>query len=215
MVRIERVSAGNPVKSTVALIASSFLAISVSAYLYPFHNPNLIYWVVFGALITMTVVVGHTRKTEQEFVVSLALLWLGGYWSIRDAIVGFYAPQTLFDNVICLLPLALSCFWIRFPKAPWFAYAGLILFDTLTTLWIGDTNNALLTFLIFLALTNVLDKGLRTLMHGALWYQGYLWSSQFLTGYWTPATDYVYFVALTPYLISIINLTIRRMTHNE
>jgi hypothetical protein len=77
-----------------------------------------------------------------------------------------------------------------------------------------DTDNEFLAVLTLLALSDNWTFGSRFVLYSFFWYQAYLASTKYMIPQYLNL-DVVYFVALTPYLASIMFLIIKKATRRH
>jgi len=198
------------------IVAVSFLfAMLFTGYMTALAHPIGIYEAVSGCLIVTLILYWKNRKDSQLYLFLCSALFYSLFWAIRDSIFGFYNQQTWWESAIALFPTVLILIHLRAPdlkcSRKWYDYLiGTAIHLSLCYIF-QDTDNELLAILTLLVLSDKWSFGSRFVLYSFFWYQAYLGSTRYMLPQYINL-DVIYFVALTPYIASIMFLIIKKAT---
>ena len=174
------------------------------------NNPNLIYQALGAALLAVSFTCWNKRG-RPIYLVILGMTWYILYWAVRDAILGFYAPQTLFDDSVALFPAVLALTYMAWPnlKTLWWKLLLVSIIHIILCYFMRDTDNELISLLVLVVLSTKYSFDERAFLLTLYWYQTYIASTKYMILTY-PDRDIIYFVALTPLLASTLYILIRR-----
>jgi len=196
---------------------SFFLTMLFAGYMITLSNPGGIYEAVSSCIGVILIIYWKERNTHM-YVFFISALWYSLFWAIRDSLFGFYNHQQWWESVIALWPTVLVLVHFRAPELKcsrkWYYYALASVIHILLCIFMKDTDNEFLAVLTLLALSDNWTFGSRFVLYSFFWYQAYLASTKYMIPQYINL-DVVYFVALTPYLASILFLIIKKATRRH
>jgi len=208
-------SLGWSTTNKIAVAVSFLLTMVFTGYMTYLEYPIGIYEAVSSCLIVTLILYWKNRKDSQLYLFLCSALFYSLFWAIRDSIFGFYNQQTWWESAIALFPTVLILIHLRAPdlkcSRKWYEYLIVTVIHLSLCYMFQDTDNELLAILTLLVLSDRWSFGSRFVLYSFFWYQAYLGSTRYMLPHYINL-DTIYFVALTPYIASIMFLIIKKAT---
>ena len=202
-------------QNKIVVAAAILICLPFTWYATELSHPTWIYRAVTAFQISL-LFFSFKKVGWPTYTVMVAMVWYTLFWTVRDAFMGFYVQQSLYENIAALAPAVLALTWYRWPdrKSLWWKLIIAAVVHVGLCLMMVDTDNELLAVLVLLCLgeRGTFNEGL---YFGSLfWYQFYIATSKYMPLDY-PDKDVIYFVALTPFLVANVAIFIKRTARIE
>ena len=178
-------------------------------------QPTWIYRAISAFQVSLLFFSRH-HVSHQTYALMLSMVWYTLFWTVRDAVFGFYTQQGQVENMLALAPAVLALTWYAWPEAKglWWKMLAAATAHVGLCLVMLDTDNDLLAALALVSFSRARTPNEQLFLGALFWYQFYLAVSTYLPLDY-PDRNAIYFVALTPFLIANVTIFIKRTNRLE
>jgi len=189
-------------KNSITMLSVISIVTLFGVYFTYANYPNALYQI--ASSILLATVIFFWKTTDNRFrLLLLSLLWYALFWSIRDSIIGFYTPEQKYEDFLALWPTVLAFTSYPSNKPKWWQYVLTTAIHFICIMMVNETDNEVLLIMAVLSYPCRKPFYEQFIIGGFIWYQTFLTVSKYTSDLWR-GCDIIYFVALTPYLITLL-----------